>query len=140
MKMTLNDEIRMNLEKIRATKGVENAVLTQRDGNPIQYSGIWFSKSEIFSVSAATSAIYNCGLQLHKDQLKYILIEGNKAKILLTPLRNFGTATLNRILEAQNLSGNDDEFFIAITTKPTVNLGGIFLKTRQSLIDIKKAF
>lgn len=113
-------------------------MLTQRDGNPIQANGIWLSKNEIFSVSAATSAIYNCGLQLHKNSLKYILIEGQNAKILLTPLRNSDNPTLNRILEAQNLPGNDEEFFIAITTHPLVNLGGIFLKTKQTLIEIKK--
>ena len=133
--MKLHDEVRINLEKIKATKGVENVVLTQRDGNPIQYSGVWLSKDEIFSVTAATSAIYNCGLQLHQDRLKYILIEGQKAKILLSPLRNYGNPTLNKIIEAQGLQGNDNEFFVAITTQPTSNLGGIFLKTRQALID-----
>jgi predicted regulator of Ras-like GTPase activity (Roadblock/LC7/MglB family) len=130
--------VKINLENIKATKGVENAVLTQRDGNPIQYSGIWLSKNEIFSVSAATSAIYNCGLQLHGEDLKYILIEGTKSKIILSPLRNYGNPTLNKIISAQKLQGSDNEFFIAITTQPTVNLGGILLKTRKSLIDIKK--
>jgi predicted regulator of Ras-like GTPase activity (Roadblock/LC7/MglB family) len=76
---------------------------------------------------------------LHKNNLRYILIEGQKAKILLTPLKNSENPTLNRIIEAQGLQGNDDEFFMAITTQPMVNLGGIFLKTRQALIDIKKS-
>jgi len=134
----LQEEIKQQLEQIKLQKGVENIVLTQRDGNPIQANGIWLSKNEIFSVSAATSAIYNCGLQLHKNALKYILIEGQNAKILLTPLRNSDNPTLNKILEAQNLIGNDEEFFIAITTQPLVNLGGIFLKTKQILIEIKK--
>ena len=127
------------MEIIKFTKGVENAVLTQRDGNPIQYTGVWFSKSEIYSVSAATSAIYNCGLQLYENDLKYILIEGKKAKILIAPLKNYGSSTLNRIIEIQQLQGNNNEFFIAITTQPFINLGGIFIKTRKSLIEIKKA-
>ena len=127
------------MEIIKFTKGVENAVLTQRDGNPIQYTGVWFSKSEIYSVSAATSAIYNCGLQLYENELKYILIEGKKAKILIAPLKNYGNTTLNRIIEIQKLQGNDNEFFIAITTQPFINLGGIFIKTRKSLVEIKKA-
>jgi len=126
------------LDLIRATKGVENVVLTQRDGNPIQYSGIWLSKDDLFSISAATSAIYNCGISLHKDKMKYILIEGKTAKILITPLRNYGTSTINNIINAQNLQGIDDEFYVAITTKSNVNLGGIFLKIRTSLLKIKK--
>ncbi len=123
---------------IRTTKGVENVVLTQRDGNPIQHSGIWLSKNELFSISAATSAIYNCGISLHHDKMKYILIEGKKAKILITPLRNYGSSTINNIIDAQNLQGFDDEFYVAITTKSNVNLGGIFLKIRTSLMNIKK--
>ena len=127
------------MDIIKFTKGVENAVLTQRDGNPIQYTGVWFSKSEIYSVSAATSAIYNCGLQLYENDLKYILIEGKKAKIMIAPLKNYGSSTLNRIIEIQQLQGNDNEFFISITTQPFINLGGIFIKTRKSLVEIKKA-
>jgi predicted regulator of Ras-like GTPase activity (Roadblock/LC7/MglB family) len=76
---------------------------------------------------------------LHKNTLKYILIEGQKSKILISPLKNSDNLTINKIIEAQNLQGNDDQFFIAITTHPMVNLGGIFLKTRQSLLEIKKA-
>ena len=86
--ITLQDEIKKNLEIIKSTKGVENIVLTQRDGNPIQFSGVWLSKDEIFNVSAATAAIYNCGIALHQNDLKYILIEGKQAKILLSPLKN----------------------------------------------------
>ena len=39
IKITLESEVKKNLEIIKFTKGVENAVLTQRDGNPIQYTG-----------------------------------------------------------------------------------------------------
>jgi len=138
-KITLQDDIRSNLEQIRTIKGVESVVLTQRDGNPIQYGGVWLSKNEIFSVSAATSAIYNCGMQLHNKNMKYILMEGQKAKILLTPLKNSENPTLDRIIEAQGLKSSEEDFFIAITTNPLINLGGIFLKTRQTLIDIKKS-
>ncbi|MHA1602571.1 MAG: hypothetical protein ACTSUI_06115 [Promethearchaeota archaeon] len=120
-------------------QGVENVVLTQRDGNPIQYSGVWLSKNEIFSVSAATSAIFNCGISLYEENMKYILIEGKKAKILISPLKNYGNTTINKIISAQNLQGNDNEFFVAITTSPRINLAGIFLKTRKNLAEIKKS-
>ena len=126
----LLQEIKNNLEQIKQIRGVENVVLTQRDGNPIQYCGVWLSKEEIFNVSAATSAIYNCALKLYSGKLKYLLIEGGKAKIILTPLKNYGTETINKIISAQNLQGNNDEFYIAITTHSNVNLGGILLKIR----------
>ena len=139
MTITLQEEVKSNLEQIKTIQGVENVVLTQRDGNPIQYCGLYLSKNDVFSVASATSAIYNCGIQLHQNSLKYILIEGQKAKILLSPLKNSDNPTINRIIEAQGLQGNDIQFFIGITTHPMVNLGGIFLKTRQSLLEIKKA-
>lgn len=136
--MIIRERIGKHLDQIKNLKGVENVVLTQRDGNPIQSSGVWFSKDEIFSVSAATSAIYNIGIHLHPKELKYILIEGKKAKILIAPLKNSYDSPLNKILEEQGIFENDDEFFIAITTLPTVNLGSIFLQTGDSLMKIKR--
>jgi predicted regulator of Ras-like GTPase activity (Roadblock/LC7/MglB family) len=136
--MTLKEKIGNHLDQIKNLKGVENVVLTQRDGNPIQSSGVWFSKDEIFSVSSATSAIYNIGIHLHPDDLKYILIEGKKAKILIAPLKNSYNSPLNRLLEEQGIFEDDNEFFIAITTLPNVNLGGIFLQTSESLTKIKR--
>ena len=73
MEISLINEVKKNLDIIRATKGVENVVLTQRDGNPIHHSGIWLSKEELFSISAATSAIYNCGLSLHQNKMSLVL-------------------------------------------------------------------
>lgn len=137
-KISLTMKIKSYLDLIKATKGVDNVVLTQRDGNPIQHSGIWLSKEELFSICAATSAIYNCGLSLHQNKLKYILIEGKMAKILITPLKNYGNTTINKIIQAQNLQNLNEEFYVAITTKSNVNLGGIFLKIRSSLAEIKK--
>jgi predicted regulator of Ras-like GTPase activity (Roadblock/LC7/MglB family) len=137
--ITLQDQVNVLLQNIKTIKGVEHCVLTQRDGNPIQSAGIWLSKNEVFSVSASTSAIYNCGLQMHQDDLKYILIEGNRAKILLSPLKNTENPTIDRIMEAQGYKNQDDEFFIALSTHPEVNLGGVLVRTRQILVDIKKA-
>jgi predicted regulator of Ras-like GTPase activity (Roadblock/LC7/MglB family) len=133
------NNVKNNLTQIKQVRGVENVVLTQRDGNPIQYSGIWLSKKEIYNVSASTSAIYNCALKLYASKLKYLLIEGDKAKIFISPLKNYGSETINRIIDAQHLQGNSNEFYVAITTQPHVNLGGIILKIRESLIEIKKA-
>ncbi|MBD3341734.1 MAG: hypothetical protein GF353_21695 [Candidatus Lokiarchaeota archaeon] len=135
--MLLKEKIGIHLDQIKQLKGVENAVLTQRDGNPIQSTGVWFSKDEIFNVCAATSAIFNVGIHLYPDDLRYILIEGNKAKILIAPLNNPLHATLNRILEKQGILNDDHEFFIAITAESDVNLGGIFLQTSECLKKIK---
>lgn len=137
--MILQEEVNKHLAEIKAVKGVENCVLTQRDGNPIQSAGVWLSQDEMFRVSSATSAVYNCALELHKDKLKYILIEGSRAKLMLAPLRNTDNQTLDNIGESQGIQGSDDDFFIAISTAPNVNLAGIFLKVRSSLIAIRKA-
>ena len=135
--MLLKEKIKIHLDQIKQLKGVENAVLTQRDGNPIQSSGVWFSKDEIFNVCSAASAIYNVGIHLHPNDLRYILIEGKKAKILIAPLDSPLHRTLNRILEQQLILNNNHEFFIAITAQPSVNLGGIFLQTNECLKKIK---
>ena len=132
------DQIKSSLEKIKQVIGVENAVLTQRDGNPIQSSGVWLSRDEIFNISSATSAIYNLGLHLHPEELKYILLEGKSSKILLAPLKNSMDDPIDRIMIRQGIQNNNEEFFIAITTAPNVNLGGIFLQTRDSLREIKR--
>ena len=135
--MNLNEKIGIHLDQIKQIKGVENAVLTQRDGNPIQSTGVWFSKDEIFNVSSATSAIFNVGIHLHPKDLKYILIEGKKAKILIAPLKSSIDSSLNRILESQGILDEKHEFFVAITAQPNVNLGGIFLQTKDCLRKIK---
>ncbi|MHA1991277.1 MAG: hypothetical protein ACW98A_09965 [Candidatus Hodarchaeales archaeon] len=135
--MQLNEKIGIHLDQIKQIKGVENAVLTQRDGNPIQSTGVWFSKDEIFNVSSATSAIFNVGIHLHPKDLKYILIEGKKAKILIAPLNSPIHNSLNRILEAQGVLDDKHEFFIAITAQPNINLGGVFLQTNECLRKIK---
>ncbi|MHA2472879.1 MAG: hypothetical protein ACXAES_06580 [Promethearchaeota archaeon] len=135
--MQLNEKIGIHLDQIKQIKGVENAVLTQRDGNPIQSTGVWFSKDEIFNVSSATSAIFNVGIHLHPRDLKYILIEGKKAKILIAPLNSPVQTSLNRILELQGILDDKHEYFIAITAQPNINLGGIFLQTSECLRKIK---
>lgn len=135
--MILKDKIQIHLDQIKQLKGVENAVLTQRDGNPIQSTGVWFSKEEVFNISSATSAIFNVGIHLHPNDLRYILIEGKKAKILIAPLNNPLHYSLNKILEQQGILDKNNEFFIAITAQPNVNLGGIFLQTNECLKKIK---
>ena len=135
--MHLQEKIKIHLDQIKQIKGVENAVLTQRDGNPIQSSGVWFSKDEIFNVCSAASAIFNVGIHLHPKDLKYILIEGKKAKILIAPLNSPLHSSLNKILEKQMILNSNHEFFVAITAQPNVNLGGIFLQTNECLKKIK---
>ncbi len=135
--MDLKEKIGIHLDQIKQLKGVENAVLTQRDGNPIQSSGVWFSKDEIFNVSSATSAIFNVGIHLHPNDLKYILIEGRKAKILIAPLNSPIHYSLNNLIIEQGILDNRHEYFIAITAQPDTNLGGIFLQTGECLKNIK---
>jgi len=135
--MNLQEKIKIHLDQIKQLRGVENAVLTQRDGNPIQSAGVWFSKDEIFNVCSAASAIFNVGIHLHPSDLKYILIEGKKAKILIAPLNSPLHFSLNKILEQQGIFDKNHEFFIAITAQPKVNLGGIFLQTNECLKKIK---
>ncbi len=135
--MQLKEKIGVHLDQIKSIKGVENAVLTQRDGNPIQSSGVWFSKDDIFNVCSAASAIFNVGIHLHPKDLNYILIEGKNAKILIAPLNAPLQSSLNKILEQQGILDNNNEFFIVITAESTINLGGIFLQTNQCLRNIK---
>lgn len=137
--MELKDKIKIYLDQIKKIKGVENVVLTQRDGNPIQSSGVWLSQEEIFSVCSATSAIFNVGIKLYPEELQYILIEGKKAKILIAPLNSPVHETLNRILTLQEIIKKNKEFFIAITALPTVNLGSIFLQTNTCLKKVKNS-
>jgi predicted regulator of Ras-like GTPase activity (Roadblock/LC7/MglB family) len=145
--MDLKKKIGDHLDRIKLLKGVENAVLTQRDGNPIQSTGVWFSKDEIFNVSSATSAIYNIGIHLHPDDLKYLLIEGKKAKILIAPLNNNPHYKTVKTIKNSGIIKKNHEFFVAITALASVNLGGIFMQTndclrkiRTALIDSGKSF
>jgi predicted regulator of Ras-like GTPase activity (Roadblock/LC7/MglB family) len=130
--MELIEQIRINLDSLKALSGVENAVLTQRDGNPITSSGVWLSKTEIFHVCAATSAIYNVGLSLHGSSLRSMVIEGPKAKIVIAPVLS-GRAPSEPVIDVKTSSG---EYFIALTTQASVNLGSIFIKTQSSLSTI----
>ncbi len=134
---SLQRDIGTILENIRKIKGVENAVLTQRDGNPIQSCGVWFSKDEIFNVSAASCAVYNTGINLYPNDLKYILIEGAKGKVLITPLKSPIDVNMD-LLKMLGILDDKHEFFIAITAQSQINLGGIFLNTGECLREIKK--
>ena len=120
-------EIKKHLKSIKGIFGVENVVLTQRDGQPIESSGVWLSKNEIFGVCSSTSAIFNVAELLHKNNLNYILIDGQRAKILIAPIY------LNNNNGLGEESSKRAEFFIAITTRPQVNLGGIFIKMKKKL-------
>ncbi|MFO8019356.1 MAG: hypothetical protein R6U96_12030 [Promethearchaeia archaeon] len=137
MSLNLKERIGIHLDQIKQLKGVENAVLTQRDGNPIHSTGIWISKEEMFNICSAASAIYNVGIHLHPNDLRYILIEGKQAKILIAPLLSALHKSLNKIINRQNVIDQNHEYFIVITAQPDVNLGGIFLQTNECLRKIK---
>ncbi|MFW6312118.1 MAG: hypothetical protein ACOC1K_07780 [Nanoarchaeota archaeon] len=137
MSLSLKEKIGIHLDQIKQLKGVENAVLTQRDGNPIQSTGIWISREEMFNICSAASAIYNVGIHLHPHDLRYILIEGKQAKILIAPLLSTLHKSLNKIINHQNIVDQNHEYFVVITAQPNVNLGGIFLQTNECLRKIK---
>jgi predicted regulator of Ras-like GTPase activity (Roadblock/LC7/MglB family) len=125
------------LNLIKQLKGVESVVLIQRDGNPIQSAGVLFSKVEIFNIGSATSAIFNAGIYLHPNDLKYILIEGKKARILVVPLNSPIDNSIKIIPQKQGILDNKHEFFIVITLQPNTNLKGFFLQTKECLEKIK---
>jgi len=132
-------EVKRNLVKIKKIYGVENIVLSQRDGSPVESAGIWLSKNEIFGVCSSTAAIFNVAEHLHKNSLNYILIDGVRAKILVAPLRdpdNF--LKVNKIQKEYFFknSNTQTEYFIAITTRPKTNLGSIFIGMKKTLNSI----
>ncbi len=135
--MNLKEKIDILLDQIAHVNGVENAVLTQRDGYPIQSTGVWLSKDEIFDVCSATSAIFNAAIRLHPNDLKYVLIEADRANILIAPLNNPLHRSLEAILKQQGILDDRHEFFIAITARPNINLGGIYLQASKCLKKIK---
>ena len=135
-------EIKSHLIKIKKIYGVENIVLSQRDGSPIESAGVWLSKNEVFGVCSSTAAIFNVAEHLHKEALNYILIDGVHAKILVAPLRNSDSSIRMNNLQMTDMNSNphkfsDTEYFIAITTRPKTNLGSIFIGMKNSLNSIR---
>jgi len=58
-----------------------------------------------------------------------MVIEGPKAKIVIAPVYS-GFTTSDPVIEVKKNSG---DYFIALTTQASVNLGSIFIKTQSSL-------
>ncbi|MEM2110138.1 MAG: hypothetical protein QW327_06645 [Candidatus Odinarchaeota archaeon] len=107
--------LKLHLQNIKNIPGVENVVLTQKDGYPITSAGVWLSQREIFSVSSAASAIYSIVTQISLSKLINILMEGDAAKIFLSPLPMV------------------DEYFIALTAQKKTNIGAIYVEARSSV-------
>lgn len=114
-----DDLLKLHLQNIKNIPGVENVVLTQKDGYPITSAGVWLSKREVFSVSSAASAIYSTVNQLSSNRLNNILIEGTSAKIFLSPLPML------------------EEYFITLTAQKKTNIGAIYVEAKNSLNAIK---
>ena len=136
-------EVKRHLVNIKKIYGVENIVLSQRDGSPVESAGIWLSKNEIFGVCSSTAAIFNVAEHLHKKSLNYILIDGIRAKILVAPLKNLDHALQSNELQidSSNLGVDitpETEYFIAITTRPKTNLGSIFIGMKKTLNSIRE--
>jgi len=118
MRKILN-EIKCHLEKFKEIYGVETVILTQKDGFPISIVGVWLSEDEIFGVCSSSSAIYAAAQQLSRGQLSYLLIEGTRVNMIISPLQDL------------------QEFCFTIVTKPKVNLGAIFLKMRENFFHLR---
>ena len=121
-------QIQYHLRNIKSVTGVENVVLTQRDGNPIESAGVWLSKNEIFGVCSIVSAIFNVAEQLHPTSLNYLLIDGERAKILIAPIHT----NMNKIIDYTSKA----EYFLTITARLKVNLGAIMLQMKDTLTAI----
>ncbi|TFF85717.1 MAG: roadblock/LC7 domain-containing protein [Promethearchaeota archaeon] len=124
--------IKSCLGRIKSITGVENVVLTQRDGQPVESSGVWLSRNEIFGVCSIVSAVFNVAEQLHSGNLNYMLIDGERAKILIAPI-NSG----NNFESDLNVSGfKGSEYFITITARLKVNLGAIMISMKDTIQSI----
>jgi len=143
MSSEIFQKIKTDLTKIKKIYGVENVVLSQRDGSPIESAGIWLSKDEIFGVCSSTAAIFNVAEHLHKNELSYILIDGARAKILVAPLKNSNNSSLSNDLKIKDQNIGEifipnTEYFIAISTKRQTNLGSIFIGMKSTLTSIQE--
>ncbi|MHA1269500.1 MAG: roadblock/LC7 domain-containing protein [Candidatus Helarchaeota archaeon] len=133
MDNTLNS-IRSSLNKIKSISGVENVVLTQRDGQPIESAGVWLSKNEIFGVCSIVSAVFNVAEQLHSNELNYLLIDGERAKILIAPLNFTKISGNGNYLNSYSRS----DYFLTITARLRVNLGAIMISMKDTLLSIAR--
>lgn len=133
----LKEKIERRLEAIRDLKGVEGVLITQREGNPIQSSGVWLSKDENFSVSSAISKIYNSALRLHPKGFFFVLIEGRKGKVSIAPLKATKDTLPALVFEEQGII-EDYEYVITIVTLPNVNFGSIFFQINNDLLKMKQ--
>ena len=124
--------IKSDLNKIKSITGVENVILTQRDGQPVESAGVWLSKNEIFGVCSIVSAIFNVAEQIHPSLLNYILIDGERAKILIAPINTNNNSTNNN-----NFNGfQKTEYFLTITARLKVNLGAIMISMKDTIASI----
>jgi len=113
------DGIKSYLEKFKEIYGVETVILTQKDGFPISIVGVWLSEDEIFGACSSSSAIYAATQQLSKGKLNYLLIEGTRANMMISPLQDLR------------------QFCFTIITKPKVNLGAILLRIREDFFNLR---
>ncbi|MFW9939248.1 MAG: roadblock/LC7 domain-containing protein [Candidatus Thorarchaeota archaeon] len=133
----LENTIEIQINLIKELKGIESVILMQRGGIPIHSSGKWFSINEINVLSSVSSLVFNTGIKLHPQELKYILIESRYAKILIAPLNSPIEPFLIKNVNFHGINDHKHEFFILIVAQPDINLGGIFLQTSECLRKIK---
>lgn len=132
------DRVKPILEQIRHIKGVEHAVLVQRDGNPIEVAGRWnFENDALYNIITITCAIYNVGIYVFPDDLKFLLIEGRKAKLLIAPLQNPSRRIFAYRSREQDILDEKPEFLIAVIMGSYTNLGKVFMQMFESTKEIE---
>ncbi len=109
----MESSIASRLKMIRQVPGVEVVVLVQQDGYPLGISGAWLSQEEVLGVCSSVAAIIKAVHQIHNKNPNYVVIEGDRAKLIISSLPQI------------------EELRLAVLTHASVNMGAIFLKINE---------
>ncbi|MHA1506114.1 MAG: hypothetical protein ACTSR0_02845 [Candidatus Asgardarchaeia archaeon] len=107
-------EVKGLCEELRKIKGVENIILTTRDGHPISISGLWISKRDIFDMCSITAAVNTTISQMVRGY-QYTLIEGSYSKLAIFPL------------------SESIEAYMSVMMREDTNLGALILKSKRTI-------
>ncbi|MHA1596999.1 MAG: hypothetical protein ACTSVF_02810 [Candidatus Asgardarchaeia archaeon] len=107
-------EVKGLCEELRKIRGVENIILTTRDGYPISICGLWTSKRDVFDMCSITAALNTAISQMVRGY-QYTLVEGSYSKLAIFPL--------GRSLEA----------YISVMMRGDTNLGSLILKSKNTI-------
>lgn len=103
--MSLKESIGHCLNKLQNELKVKETVFAERIGFPYQATGNLNSKEDLFQISSSLGVMYNAGLLLQPNELKYLLIETINAKYIIVPY---------------SLTENSYEFFLGVICHPSI--------------------